>query len=217
MKGPTHRKTGGRACKVCIHPGRDTIDAMLGAEYEADEIISWATEKHPETPALYAWNLSRHGQLHPLHTPEGVEMPVRAGSALVPAGGAQAVSVKAFVPPPEERVSLADATAIVLNLALQNAIRNPESVTLKDAAAFAELGRKLGLKGNDADEFKKAWDALASEKDASSKRGKRTTKVTVTKETVEEPEGSAEPSPEIIDVTPEAPDTWAMPNFEEKR
>lgn len=209
MTKSARRKTGARLCKVCAHDGRATIDALLDRGDAYPEIIAWAKENHPDAPELNPSNLSRHKSNHPLWKVAGLELPAKgAGKALVPAGAPLTpLSVRAAVPPLEERVTLAEATAIVLNLALQNALRNPESVTLKDAAQFAELGRKLGLRGNEEDDFRKAWEQLAGEKGAA--KAAKKVKVKVTKEIEASRDEGEEPGPEVIDVTP--PDNWAMP------
>lgn len=213
--GPGIQKGGERQCKICSHPGRVEIDAMLlnGAPYE--NIINRMKAAYPAWELLNKANLSRHKSRHLLTQPITVEEvdpatgEVKQGFLVGHLASAPLIP-KDAIPAPEERISLPDALAVIIQVGLRNALHNPELVTPKDVLAAIEIARKLGLRGDDTEEFRDAWAALGQKRGEMKKKARRR-KVTVTEETVEVESGQ-EPQAEepiIIDAEPVVPDEWS--------
>jgi hypothetical protein len=190
---------------------------LNGAKQQA--IIDKMKYAHPGEPELNKSNLSRHYHNHlitqPIKTTETDPETGEVREGFIVGHLTQHIAVpKEAVPPPEERISIPDALAVIINAGVRNAIVNPASVSPKDLLAAIEIARKLGLRGDDDEEFRDAWKALGEAKSGgNTRKSKRRRKVTVEEEeTVEERGGrpaeviSRKPGePEVIDaevVTP---------------
>jgi hypothetical protein len=195
MRRGEGRRTGGTACKVCNHPGRGEIEAMLlnGAEHKP--IIAKMQAAHPGAPVLNGPNLTRHYKNHLITKPIMVKTTDGETGAEIEGYVAGHLSrsltiSRDAIPKKEDRISVPEALAIIINAGARNVVMNPDTVTPKDMLAAMEMARKLGLGGQADDEFADAWKALNRNK-------KR--KTTLTVETTEEL--PAEEPPTIIDVT----------------
>lgn len=200
-------------CKVCNHPGRTEIDAMLLNGTPYDKIAARMQAAHPGAEKLERDNLSRHKKNHLLTRPITVEEVDPATGEkktgfLVGHLTTAPIVPKDAIPAIEDRISLPDALDIIINVGLRNALLTPDLVTTKDVIAAIEIKRKLGLGGKDEEDFRAAWEALG-QKRGELKRKSRRRKVTVTEEEVEVSDAGPEPG-EIIDaeVVPELPDEW---------
>jgi hypothetical protein len=203
------RKTGANACKVCNHPGRQEIDAMLlNAQAKYKDIIARMLKAHPGAPELNEPNLTRHKKAHLLTQPiktttvdpetgEEVE-----GYVIGHLSRAITVPKEALSP---EGIPMPLALNTIIQAGIRNILQNPELVSPIILMQALEMARKLGIGGSEEDEFKSAWEELGKKR-----RVKKTTKTTVTKEVeVEATPTDARTDPDIIDVTPSPPSEWS--------
>jgi hypothetical protein len=217
--GPGQQKGGERQCKVCAHPGRVEIEAMLlnGASYTS--IISRMKAAYPGWTELYGANLSRHKSRHLLTKPIQVkELDPETGEVsqgyIVGHLSSAPLVPKDAIPAADDRISVPDALAVIINVGLRNALNNPELVTIKDLMAALELARKLGLRGDDSEEFRDAWAALSAKRGELKQKARRR-KVTVTEETVEVEHNRRGAGPEVIDAEVVTPDDWTEEELKE--
>lgn len=222
------RRSGEKQCKVCVHKGKAEIDALLlnGAKYSA--IIRRMRAAHPEEPELNPSNLSRHKNAHLLTKPIKVtEVDPETGQ--VQEGYLIGHLTQAITAPkeviPDEAVSVPDALKVIINAGVRNIAHNPELVTPQMLIAALDMARKIGLGGNDQEEFRDAWKELGRRKGEMTRKAKRRkTTMTVEEEVEETVHEDATPQGDIIDaeilsgsavelevVTPEVvtPEEWS--------
>jgi len=203
----------GVQCKICNHPGRVQIDAMLLNGTPYSDIIRAMKAAHPGEEPLIPSNFSRHKSRHLLTQPiKLTEIDPETGQEQVGYLVGHLVNApivpKSAIPLPEERISVPDGLAIIINLAVRNALEDPSSVTIKDGLAAMDLARKLGLRGDDMDEFRSSWDAVTKKKSELRRRVRKRT-VTVDEVEIEQGGSQEENTGEIIDVKPETAETVA--------
>lgn len=197
------RRSGETQCKVCAHPGKAEIDAMLlnGAKYSA--IIARMRAAHPEAPELIPSNLTRHKNAHLLTKPIKVSE-VNPETGEVQEGYLIGHLSQAITAPkeviPDEAVSVPDALKVIINAGVRNIAHNPELVTPQMLIAALDMARKIGLGGNDQEEFKDAWKELGKRKGEMTRKAKRRkTTMTVEEEVEETVHEDAAPPGDIID------------------
>lgn len=205
---------GRTRCKICNHPGRQAIDAMLlGGAAKYKDIIAKMKAAHPGEPELNEANLSRHWKDHVQTQPIAVsradpETGEQITGYLTGHLSEALVVQKDAIPTNEQSVTLPDALKVIINAGVRNILLNPLLVGPKELVAAIEMARKMGLLGNDTEEFAAAWKEFAKAKSRSPGKTKRTRRVTV-EETQEDEIGPDEAPlpanlapPDIIEVRP---------------
>lgn len=199
--------SGGKTrCKTCNHPGLQAIDAMLlnGAKYK--DIIAKMLAAHPGEVELNEANLSRHWSDHVQAMPIKVDT-TDPETGLVTQGYLAGHLMQTLDVDreklPKNAVPIADALKTIISAGVRNILLDPTLVGPKELVAALEMARKLGLFGNDAEEFAEAWKEFAAAKQSG--RKKRTTRTV----TVQQTEELDEDAPQIIDVQPVTPEEWS--------
>lgn len=203
--GPGQVKGGERECKVCAHPGRAEIEAMIlnGAEYAA--IITRMRQVAPDAPALTKPNLSKHKNNHLLNRPitrvvEGADGQVVEQTYLTGHYESKSIVIPRDAIP--EIPGLTEGLKIIIAAGLQNVLHNPALVTVDKLIQAMELFRKIGGAGaNELESLMGEWGAVEKRKGELKKTARRTRKVTVeeTTETTEAAPQAADPASEPIE------------------
>lgn len=201
-------------CKVCAHPGAETIDAMLlnGTDYSI--IATKMRQSHTEAPVLTKTNLSRHKTNHLLSKPitieseDGQQQVYLTGAAL-----AKSITIpKENIP---EGVSVSDSLKVIISAGIWNIMQNPAIVTPQVLIQALDQARKLGVGSSEGDEFGAAWAALGGEKAKVTRSTKRTRRVTVEEQiSATEATAQAASAPEVIDVTA-LPEEWSADDLKQ--
>lgn len=207
------RKGGQMECKVCTHPGKAEIDAMIinGVKYPV--IIRRMKEVHPGAPELIPSNLSNHKHNHLLNNP--ITVVGEDGEKQTYITGAYPAPLPAIPDEPATIPSLENALSQIIGIGLHNMRNNPALVTPKDVLAAIDALRKLGGGADPVKEFLGAWQGVAEKKGEIKTKAKRTRSVTLT-ETTETEAAQPAASGEVIDATPaewsaDELDTLALP------
>ncbi len=188
--GPGQVKGGERECKVCGHPGRAEIEAMIlnGAEYNA--IISRMKQVAPDAPILTKPNLSTHKTRHLLTQPITRVVETEDGQQVEQTYLTGHFESKSIVIPRDaipEIPGLAEALKIIIAAGLQNVLHNPALVTVDKLIQALDLYKKIGGAGaNELETLMGEWGAVEKRKGELKKTAKRTRKVTVEETTTEE-------------------------------
>jgi hypothetical protein len=215
----TKKLKGGRPCKICGHPARAEIEAMIlnGASYAA--IINRAKVAFPKEPELSDKNISYHRTKHLLTKPIATtEIDPETGElkmGYLIGHLSKTIEVRKE-DLPKSAPTLPEALRTIINAGIRNIMIDPATVTPAILMLALETARKLNLGSGDEDDFKEAWGALGVKKNAikeRASRAKRTRRVTI-EETTEEERDGQEAEGEVIDaepVRPELPDPdWSI-------
>lgn len=211
ISGTGTPQSGRTACRVCTHPGKEEIDAMILNGTDYNMIIRRMCAVHPTVKPLTKPNLSRHKSNHLLNRP--ITVVDENGEKLTYITGAvvaeRMVVPKEAIPDP---VSLPDALAVIIAAGVINILQNPQVVTPTVLVQALELMRKGGLNSDEQEQFRQAWASLGKMKKELSSRARRKRTVTfeeeinVTSQVDPAPENVEPPAePPLLDVTP---DEW---------
>lgn len=206
--GPGQHKGGENACKVCNHPGRTEIDAMLlnGAKYR--DIIARMKAAHPGEPELIPANLSRHKTNHLLTQPITVVGADGETEGYIVGHLTTALTVnKEAIPAPSETVTIPEALRTVMNAGVKNIQNHPELVTPIILMQAIDTARKMGILSSEQEEFAKAWADVGKRKEGLKRKVKRT--VTVSQEEEVEAHPTVEPAEPIIEAEVVTPAEWS--------
>lgn len=193
--GPGQVKGGAKECKVCAHPSRTEIEAMIlnGAEYNA--IISRMKQVAPDAAVLTKPNLSTHKRNHLLTQPITKVVETDDGQQVEQTYLTGHFESKSIVIPRDaipEIPGLAEALKIIIAAGLQNVLHNPALVTVDKLIQALDLYKKIGGAGaNELETLMGEWGAVEKRKGELKKTAKRTRKVTVEETTTEETTGPA--------------------------
>lgn len=208
MKGS--RNVGNRECRVCAHPGKEEINAMIlnGTEYQA--IISRMVTVHSGEEELTKASLSRHKTNHLLNQPITVTSDDGTKETTYITG---VIRSEALTIPPEQvpvlgQITLEQALWTVATAGILNILNNPGTVSPRTTIEALGLLKDLKEGAPEKEGWEDAWNELGAKKSelkqkAKGKRTKRTVTVeeTVTEVSVEQsaaPESSV-PEPVVID------------------
>ena len=184
---------------------------LNGAKYK--DIIAKMKAAHPGEVELNDANLSRHWKDHIQTQPIAVTT-TDPETGLTTQGYLAGHLMQSLDVPkemiPRDAVPIADALKTIIAAGVRNILLDPMLVGPKELVAALDMARKLGLFGDDAEQFAEAWKAFASAKESGKKR-KTTRKVTV-EQTEELEEDIKRADEEIIDILPAE---WAEMNVEE--
>ncbi len=183
-----NKRGGYGQCKICFHPGKAEIDAMLlNGEATYTVIVSKMKAAWPGAPVISAPNISKHKKNHlltrPIKTTEVDPATGQQTEAYLIGHITEAITVpRQAIPTQEQVVSIPEALGTIINAGIRNILTDPSVVTPQMVLLALDMSRKLGIGGKEVEEFQEAWRAL--EKAKAKVKGKRTTTVTV-EETVE--------------------------------
>src|SRR4051794_2321254 len=156
-------------------------------------IVAKMKATYPGEPEINGSNLTRHYKNHLITKPIKVTDATGIEGYLDGHTVSRDLSFdRAIIPAADQRITLPDALAVIIQAGIRNIALNPDIVTPKELMAAMDMARKLGLGGKDSEEFAAAWQAL----DRSKNKTKRKTTVTV-EETVEVT--AQKPTGDVID------------------